>query len=65
MIQTVNMTPHESRAKVRFKNATKTLTPDYQRGRCKEAAPETKAVSALTAIAGAALAVSLFGKKTK
>lgn len=39
------------------------IMPDYHRGRCKEATPETKAVSALTALTGAALAVSMFARK--
>ncbi|MCM1010512.1 MAG: hypothetical protein NC390_06520 [Fusobacterium sp.] len=63
MIQAVNISPHESAAKIRFKNATKILTPDYQRGRCKEASDTTKVVSAATALAGAAFAVSMFAKK--
>lgn len=63
MIQAVNITPHESRAKIRFRNATKILTPDYQRGRCTEASGQTKVVSALTALAGAGLAVALLARK--
>ncbi len=63
MIQTVNINPQDSAAKIRFKNATRILTPDYQRGRCKEASPTTRAVSAATAVAGAAFAVSMFARK--